>query len=173
MSDADKSTVENVNVIPSKGGRRAFKVPHRCHWAALALVLVTYQLPCASMSTYESAGAHFDFERHAVALDAESRTRVAATVDLARTWCGFMVAIVSGHADPSEATSPGGLMELSVTRAAYVSQLLESFGMPRKRIYQEGKGAAQPSFQWSGRVEVDLKAEGRGKEGCSGFRIED
>ncbi|MGJ7529689.1 OmpA family protein [Variovorax sp. GB1P17] len=124
------------------------------------------------MSTYVDTDLQFEFKKHSVALDAESRTRLAAAVDLARSWCGFELAFVTGHADPSEGESSRSLVELSEARSAYVRQLLGKLGVPKSRIHGEGKGAAQPYSpwprpegqvnlpSWSGRAEVYLKAEG-------------
>jgi flagellar motor protein MotB len=131
------------------------------------------------MSAYVDAEFQFDFGLHAATLEAEPRTRLAAAVNVARSWCGFEVAIVTGHADSSEGASSRSLIDLSVARAAYVGKLLEELGMPRKRIYEEGKGAGQPHLPWSGRVEVYLKGEGTGGRGCNippdtrGFRVRD
>jgi outer membrane protein OmpA-like peptidoglycan-associated protein len=129
-------------------------------WAAIAFFLAAHHSTCASMSTYADTTLELDFERNAVALDAKSRSRLAAAVDLARSWCGFEFAFVTGHADPSEGDSSRARLELSEARAAYVRQLLRRLGVPESRAVGEAKGATQPYFPWSGRVDVYLKAEG-------------
>ena len=148
-------------------------------WAAMALLLATHHLTCASVR-YATTDLQLDFERHAVALNAESRNRLGAAVKLARSWCGFMFAFATGHADASEGRSSRSLLELSEARSAYVQQLLRQLGVPASRVYGEGKGATQPYFpwpvpagqarlpSWSGRVDVLLQAEGRGpnNDGC-------
>lgn len=149
--------------IPSTTGRAmVLNAPRRQggRWAAIAIFLAAHHLTCASMSTYADSTLQLDFERHAVALDAESRSRLAAAVDLARSWCGFEFAFVTGHADPSEGDSSRARLELSEARAAYVRQLLRQLGVPEGRAVSEAKGATQPYFPWAGRVEVYLKAEG-------------
>jgi len=158
---------------------------HCTHWAVVGFLL-TYQLTSSSTSVYEDATFQFDFEQNAVALTAESRGRLGAAVDLARSWCGFQVAFVTGHADPSEGKSPHSLLELSKKRSAYVQQLLLQLGVPASRIFGEGKGATQSDAvqlrdgpaadrsAWAGRVDVYMRAEGRGgpdryrdgKDGC-------
>lgn len=152
------------NLLRRRGGR----------WAPIALLLAAHHLTCASMSTYADSTLQLDFERNAIALDASSRSQLAAAVDLARSWCGFEVALVTGHADTSEGNSSRALLELSEARAAYVRQLLLRLGVPEGRAFIDAKGATQPYFpwprpggqarppSWSGRAEVYLKAEGYG-----------
>ncbi len=166
---------------------QTFLLPRKKYtrWAVVSLLL-THQLTCSSTSVYEAATFEFNFERNAVALSAESRSRLGAAVDLARSWCGFQVAFVTGHADPSEGRSPRSLLELSEARTAYIQQLLRQLGVPANRLFGEGKGATQFDIlsksdgqtadrpAWTGRVDVYMKAEGRGgpdryrdgKDGC-------
>jgi outer membrane protein OmpA-like peptidoglycan-associated protein len=143
-----------------------------------ALLLVGCASTASALSIYSTLGLDVSFERMGVALNAGERAKIAGALDRIRAedWCTFEVAIVVGHADPSE--KPSSLQSLSELRAAYVANLLEEYGVPKKRIYQEGKGARQPGSHPSGRVEVDFKG-GIGSVGCEfpagagGFRVWD
>jgi hypothetical protein len=153
-------------------GRRS----HSFRGAAISLLLGTHLLACGATSVYVSADLQLDFPASAVALDSTFRSRLAETVDQVRSWCGFQVAVVTGHADSSE-RAPSSPIELSTARAEYVGQLLSALGIPKDRIYSEGKGASQPIPPWSGRVNIYFKGEGIGDQGCTiplnarGFRV--
>ena len=156
------------------------KVPRRRYgrWASIAFLLATQHLASAS-PIHADTGFDLHFEPRAVSLPAEARNRLTEAVDLARTWCGFMFAYATGHADPSEGKSSRALVELSESRSAYVRQLLRQRGVPASRVHGEGKGASQRLFfyssrlglagrtddipRWSGRVAVYMVADAPAK----------
>lgn len=132
---------------------------------ACALVLAMSELHATSV--YVSKDVDVPFANRAVALSADERTRLAFALDNIRDWCGFELAFITGHADPSEATS-NETVALSESRAKYVAQLLRIYGVPQKRVFTEGKGDSQPlQGSFSGRVEIYFKGEGTGERGCS------
>lgn len=71
----------------------------------LSLCQMAHQLVCIPRPTHVCAELQLDFARNAVALSAEAQDRLAALVNLVRSWCGFEFAYATGHADATEGES--------------------------------------------------------------------
>lgn len=103
-----------------------------------------------------------DFEDRSVSLTVVERQKLEAAIDTVRgeDWCGFAFALVTAHALSSEGPNVS-LQNLSDRRALYVAELLERLGVPKARIYHEGKSDRYTSAGWAygRRAELRLQAD--------------
>jgi OmpA-OmpF porin, OOP family len=98
------------------------------------------------------------FEKSQTTVAKGERAKIVKVVERIRSegWCSFEVAIVIGHADPSEA-SLNTAHALSIARAEGAAKILNKNGVPSERVYVEGKGATQPiEGAASARVEIEF-----------------
>lgn len=132
---------------------------------------------------YRTLEVDVDFEDRSVSLTASELQKLEGAIDTVRgeDWCGFAFALVTAHALSSEGSSTS-LQYLSDQRALYVAEILERLGVPKSRIYYEGKSDRHTSAGWvSGRrVELLFQAEGSERptsipcpipKNANGFRV--
>lgn len=134
--------------------------------ARLLLVLIAASVAfnvAASSTAQRTLEIDVDFQDGSTSLTASELQKLGDAVDTVRgeDWCGFAFALVTAHALSSEGPS-NSLQNLSDRRALHVAELLERLGVPKSRIYYEGKSDRHTSAGWvvGRRVELLFQAEG-------------
>jgi outer membrane protein OmpA-like peptidoglycan-associated protein len=130
----------------------------------LVLAAASAAFSAAALSTaHRTLEVDVDFQDRSTILTATELQKLQGAVDTVRgeDWCGFAFALVTAHALTSEGSNDS-LQDLSDRRALYVAELLERLGVPKSRIYFEGKSDRHTSAGWAAgrRVELQFRAEG-------------
>ena len=117
----------------------------------------------ASSTAYRQILIDVDFEDRSASLRPLERQKIAAAVEMVRAedWCGLAFVTATGHAVSSEGDGVS-LQELSERRALYVAELVRELGVPKRRVFSEGKADRYTSAGWAfgRRVELLFQAEG-------------
>lgn len=152
----------------------------------LILVAASAAFSAAAYSTaFRTLEVYVDFQDRSTSLEVPELQKLEGAVDTVRSedWCGFAFALVTAHALSSE-RSKNSLQELSDRRAIYVAELLERLGVPKSRIYYEGKSDRYTSAGWAvgRRAELLFQAVGSERQtstpcpipkNANGFRFRD
>lgn len=132
----------------------------------LVLSAATVAFGAAAFSTaHRTLEVDLDFQDRSVSLTTLELQKLSAAVETVRSedWCGFAFVLVTGHALSSE-VSDTPLQDLSDRRALYVAEQLERIGLPKSRIYYEGKSDRFTSAGWASGRKVELLFQAEGSE---------
>ena len=132
----------------------------------LKLAITSAAFTAAAFSTaHRILEVDVDFQDRGTGLTASELQKLKGAVDTVRAedWCGFAFALVTAHALTSEGPD-NSLQDLSDRRALHVAEQLETLGVPKSRIYYEGKSDRHASAGWAVGCRAKLLFQAEGSE---------
>lgn len=147
-------------------------------------LLFLFSAPAIPHSNKTWLGADLIFQENESTLTEAQKAKLLQLVEQVRKekWCPLEAVVLIGYSSPTEGT-PTQAQALSSARTEHIANLLHSFGIPKRSIFSEGRGANRPrgpaDSPPSSRVEIEFVGMNRytPDEECktrqtdSGFRV--